>query len=101
MDSRRDADWEKIRTGLSADAIAEALIDNLHCLQGKPPQYATRQDWYMALAYTVRDRMLDRYMKSIEAFTHAQTTIKVVAYLSAEFLTGPHLGNSLINLGIW
>ena len=26
---------------------------------------------------------------------------KVVAYLSAEFLTGPHLGNSLINLGIW
>ena len=26
---------------------------------------------------------------------------KVVAYLSAEFLTGPHLGNGLINLGLW
>ena len=32
---------------------------------------------------------------------HRQTEGKVVAYLSAEFLTGPHLGNSLIALGIW
>jgi glycogen phosphorylase len=31
----------------------------------------------------------------------ANTDAKAVAYLSAEFLTGPHLGNSLINLGIW
>ena len=49
-----------IRTGTSAEAIAEALIDNLHYLQAKLPQHATRNDWYMALAYTVRDRMLDR-----------------------------------------
>jgi starch phosphorylase len=31
----------------------------------------------------------------------ANNSLKAVAYLSAEFLTGPHLGNSLINLGIW
>ena len=37
-----------VRTGLGADAIATALIDNLHCLQGKLPQHATRNDWYMA-----------------------------------------------------
>ena len=92
---------EKIRTGLGADAIAEALIDNLYYLQAKLPQHATRNDWYMALAYTVRDRMLDRYVKTVEAISGANTSAKVVAYLSAEFLTGPHLGNSLINLGIW
>ena len=51
-----------IRTSLDPGAIAEALIDNLHCLQAKLPQHATRNDWYMALAYTVRDRMLDRYI---------------------------------------
>ena len=28
---------EKIRTGLGVDAIAEALIDNLHFLQATPP----------------------------------------------------------------
>jgi len=89
------------RTGLTADAIAIALIDNLHCLQGKPPQYATRHDWYMALAYTVRDRMMHRYIATVESIAATDTDAKVVAYLSAEFLVGPHLGNSLINLGIW
>jgi len=94
-------DHEEIRTGLGADAIAEALIDNLRFLQAKLPRHATRNDWYMALAYTVRDRMLDRYMKTVDAITRGNTAVKGVAYLSAEFLTGPHLGNSLINLGIW
>jgi starch phosphorylase len=90
-----------IRTGLGVDAIVKALIDNLHCLQGKLPQHATRNDWYMALAYTVRDRMMDRYIATVESIAETNTAAKVVAYLSAEFLTGPHLGNSLISLGIW
>ena len=89
-----------VRTGLGPAAIAKALTDNLHYLQAKLPQHATRNDWYMALAYTVRDRMLDRYIATVETITGARASTKVVAYLSAEFLTGPHLGNSLINLGI-
>jgi starch phosphorylase len=92
---------ERVRTGLTAELIAEALIDNLHCVQAKRPQNATLNDWYMALAYTVRDRMLDRYIETLEALAAAHASPKVVVYLSAEFLTGPHLGNSLINLGIW
>src|SRR5262249_2233962 len=90
-----------IRTGLGVDANHQALIDNLHCLQGKLPQYATRNDWYMALAYTVRDRMMDQYIATVESIAETNTAAKVVAYLSAEFLTGPHLGNGLISLGIW
>jgi starch phosphorylase len=90
-----------VRTGLGADAIAAALIENLHCLQGKLPRHATRNDWYMALAYTVRDRMMERYVATVGSIAGANTDAKAVAYLSAEFLTGPHLGNGLINLGIW
>ena len=90
-----------VRTGLRMDAIAAALIENLHCLQGKLPQHATRNDWYMALAYTVRDRMMERYVATVGSIAGANTDAKAVAYLSAEFLTGPHLGNGLINLGIW
>jgi starch phosphorylase len=90
-----------VRTSLDPDAIADALIENLHCLQAKRPEYATRNDWYMALAYTVRDRALDGYIATLEPMTVAGHTVKVVAYFSAEFLTGPHLGNNLINLGIW
>jgi starch phosphorylase len=98
----READCsDNTRTGLEADAIATALIDNLHCLQARRPQDATRNDWYMALAYTVRDRMMHRYIGTLESIAGTNTDAKVVAYLSAEFLTGPHLGNGLINLGIW
>jgi starch phosphorylase len=80
--------------------MAEALLDNLRYLQAKRPENATRNDWYMALAYTVRDHMLAHYITTVDAMTGPAST-KIVAYLSAEFLTGPHLGNSLVNLGLW
>jgi len=88
-----------VRAGLGEEAIAAALADNLHYQQAVPLLYATRHDWYMALAMAVRDRLLDRYLTMIDALLESRA--KVVAYLSAEFLTGPHLGNNLINLGIW
>ena len=68
-------------------------------MQGKFPALATKNDYYMALAYAVRDRMLQRWISTAAAYTkHGSRT---VAYLSAEFLMGPHLGNNLINLGIF
>ena len=92
---------EPLRTATSAEAIAEALVENLCCLQGKRPEYATRNDWYTALAYTIRDRLLHRTMTTLDSVVRSDTPRKAVAYLSAEFLTGPHLGNSLVNLGLW
>ncbi|HMF95755.1 MAG TPA: glycogen/starch/alpha-glucan phosphorylase [Vicinamibacterales bacterium] len=92
---------ETVRSGMSTAAIAEALLENLCCLQGKRPEYSTRNDWYIALAYTIRDRLLYRTMTTLSAVLESDTPRKAVAYLSAEFLTGPHLGNSLINLGLW
>ncbi|MCI0661251.1 MAG: glycogen/starch/alpha-glucan phosphorylase [Acidobacteria bacterium] len=87
------------RTGNSPEIIVRALIDNLFYVQGRLPETATRNDWYMALAYTVRDRLLDRWIKTVR--TMIKHDAKVVSYLSAEFLMGPQLGNNLINLGIY
>ncbi|MFZ0836192.1 MAG: glycogen/starch/alpha-glucan phosphorylase [Xanthobacteraceae bacterium] len=94
-------DSTNIRTALSADAIAKALLDNLHCRRATTSRLATRTDWYLALAYTVRDRVIHRFITSVESLMRSNQPLKGVAYLSAEFLTGPHLGNSIINLGIW
>ena len=87
-----------VRTGLGQDAIAAAIAEHLHYQQGVSSRDATRHDWYMALALAVRDRLVDRYLKTIDAVLDSR--VKVVAYLSAEFLTGPHLGNHLVNLGM-
>ena len=94
---------ERIRTGLSVDALKRAFADNLFYVQGRSGLIATPNDLYMALAYTVRDRMLNRYVQTIHQYIRNVTEdkgLKTVAYLSAEFLLGPHLGNNLVNLGI-
>ena len=94
----RTGSTEAIRTGLSASALQSAVLDNLLYLQARFPRIATPHDWYMALAYSVRDRMLARWESTTRACVRRGA--KVACYLSAEFLIGPQLGNNLVNLGI-
>jgi starch phosphorylase len=67
-------------------------------MQARFPEVATPHDWYMALAYSVRDRMLAQWVAT--ARTYDRDEVKVACYLSAEFLIGPQLHNNLLNLGI-
>jgi starch phosphorylase len=87
-----------LRHGTSVADLKQSFIDNLVCAVGRGPKLATRHDLYVALALTVRDRVLDRDVQTIRAL--AVPGSRVVAYLSAEFLPGPHLMNNLLNLGI-
>ncbi len=89
---------EHTRTGLSKDALKNAYIDNLFYVQGRFREVATSNDLYMAAAYTVRDRLLARWLKTAQ--TYKATGARTVCYLSAEFLLGPHLVNNMVNLGI-
>ena len=87
---------DRVRVGRTSAELKQAILDNLYYVQGRVPELATINDWYMALAYTVRDRMMNDW---IEAFARARKLpLKVVGYLSAEFLIGPQLGNNLLNV---
>ncbi|MEB3174494.1 MAG: glycogen/starch/alpha-glucan phosphorylase [Cyanobacteriota bacterium] len=90
---------EDDRTGLSVETLKRALADNLFYVQGKFPAIATKHDCYMALAFTLRDRLLQRWLNTFQTYLSKEN--KVVCYLSAEFLLGPHLANNLINLDLW
>ena len=87
------------RTAAGADALAHSFLDNLFFVQGRSRDRATVNDLYMALAHTVRDRLVERWIQTV--LNYRAQDVRVVCYLSAEFLTGPHLANNLINLGIY
>lgn len=86
------------RTGLDVATLKRAIADNLFYIQGKFDKIATPNDYYMAVAYTVRDRLLQRWLNTVE--TYLNQDVRMVGYLSAEYLLGPHLGKNLNNLGI-
>ena len=87
------------RIARSVDAIRRSFVDNLFYVTGTTLDMASELDLYMALAYTIRDRMLARMVASENSYKQQQA--KTVAYLSAEFLIGPQLGNNILSLRLW
>lgn len=91
---------EDDRTGMSLETLRRAFMDNLYYILAKDRDWATPHDYYMALAYTVRDRLLQRWIKTVDqAYFHED--VKVVCYLSAEYLIGRQLGKNLVNVGLY
>ncbi|WP_216902015.1 glycogen/starch/alpha-glucan phosphorylase [Synechococcus sp. CCY 9618] len=86
------------RSGLTATDVFDGMTEHLFYTLGKLAPSASRHDLYMALSYAVRDRLMTRYLAGIEAI--GANPKRIVAYLSAEFLIGPQLGNNLLMLGI-
>jgi len=88
-----------LRTGLTVADLKQSFLDTLFCTLGRVPTAATPHDLYTALALAIRDRVLKQGVQTLE--TYHERDARVLAYLSAEYLPGPHLANNLLNLGIW
>ena len=86
------------RTGTRVSDLKRSFLENLLFVQGRTRALASKNDLYLALAYTVRDRMLHRLVGHIQNLDREHA--RIACYLSAEFLLGPHLGNNLFCMGI-
>lgn len=78
--------------------IIKSFLEHLEYTLGKDKYSATRHDIFNALAYAVRDRMVERWLDTQQAYYNQDP--KRVYYLSMEFLMGRTLENSLVNLGL-
>jgi glycogen phosphorylase len=84
--------------GSGVEAIKRDYLANLYTRLAKFQAVATRNDHYRALAYTVRDRLLERWINTAQ--TYFESASRTVSYLSAEFLIGPQLGTNLLYLNM-
>ena len=98
--NQSDSMQDTIGPGQSSSEIQKSILRHLHHTIVKPIPLATPYDWYMATAHAVRDQMVNNWLKSFYDLTAEKEKLKVVSYMSSEFLLGPHLGNNLVNLGL-
>lgn len=83
----------------SINKLKRAFAYNIFYKQGVTIRRASLNDYYLAVSHTLRDRMQHLFINSAEALLDKKS--KIVCYLSAEFLMGPHLHNNLVNLGLY
>jgi glycogen phosphorylase len=78
--------------------IIKSFLEHLEYTLGKDKYSASIYDIFNALAYAVRDRLIERWLDTQQAYYNSDS--KRVYYISMEFLPGRTLENSLINLGL-
>ncbi|WP_019250276.1 glycogen/starch/alpha-glucan family phosphorylase, partial [Yersinia pestis] len=84
---------------VSVDALKHSIAYKLMFIIGKDPTIATQHDWLNATLFAVRDRMVERWLRSNRA--QLSQDVRQVYYLSMEFLLGRTLSNALLSMGIY
>ncbi|MBE0149475.1 glycogen phosphorylase [Serratia fonticola] len=84
---------------VSVEALKHSIAYKLMFIVGKDPAIATQHDWLNAVLFAVRDRMVERWLRSNRA--QLSQDVRQVYYLSMEFLLGRTLSNALLSMGIY
>jgi starch phosphorylase len=102
MDSTRPSapvSVEDDRTGMHPVVLRRAFTDHVQFSRSRDLEGSTAFDRYMALALSVRDRLVQRWAKTQRCYYDRD--VKRAYYLSAEFLLGRALVTNLEALGIY
>ncbi|CAF1456039.1 unnamed protein product [Rotaria sordida] len=79
-------------------SVKKTFNRHLHFTVVKDRNVATNRDYYLSAAYTVRDHLVGRWIRTQQHYY--DTDPKRVYYLSLEYYMGRSLSNMMVNLGI-
>ncbi len=82
--------------GIGKEELKHMIRENVKTLYRKTLEHATSEEVYQAAVFAIRDVITDKWMKTHDEYY--EKDVKVVYYLSMEFLMGRFFGNALINL---
>jgi starch phosphorylase len=88
--------WKNYRNKMDVEGFKQSFVDHLRYTIGADHSTATDVDLYTALAYSIRDRLVDRMLAT--ATHYSRKKVKRLYYLSLEFLMGRSLDSNLTNL---
>jgi len=80
-------------------ALKRSLIQHILFTLGSDYKSTGKLNYFRALAYSVRERLVERWIKAQRSY-YDNTQTKRLYFLSLEFLPGRFLMNNLINLGM-
>lgn len=95
-----NAAWahDQLPQGLDRDSLRQAVVQHFSRTLGRDIDYAAAQYLYKAVALSVRDRMMERWLATRQAIESGVS--RHTCYLSMEFLMGRALRNAVHNLNL-
>ncbi len=89
----------RFEVGGTKESIKTSILNHLRYTLARHAESATKDEWWTATCYAVRDRLLDRFMKTQEV--HHEKKVRRAYYLSLEYLMGRLMVNNLHNAGLY
>lgn len=89
----------RFNLGMDQETLKTSILNHLRFTLARHPESATQNEWWLAISYAVRDRLLDRFMKTQSA--HHAKKVRRAYYLSLEYLMGRLLINNVHNAGLY
>lgn len=97
--AKKQVDAFNFHIGNDAESLKTSILNHLRFSLARDVKGATTRDWWLATSYAVKDRILDRYMKT--QAKHNNENTRRVYYLSLEYLMGRLMENNLVSAGVY